>query len=140
MKAADLPPNDQLHRMIEATFGKALGVAAGPPVIVPDWKPMGPPTKPELIEAYEAVEMLVLTGSSLTRARQRVFEEHRIRSGFEAFERSHQKHASLVREQKFYSYVFNAAILEGDVERAIEALKLCSDDERSAICAKMENT
>ena len=131
MKAADLPTDDELRRLIVRRFGKAVGYGSGPPISLGFHLGTKRPA-PWKREAMFAVNDHRAEGATITDALRAAFIAHDVQkqggSTFATFKRSYEKFRRADLRDHFY-----ASVLAGELDEAIAALRCCHDETREEI-------
>jgi hypothetical protein len=136
MKRCDLPPDDELRRMIAERYAGALGAVSG---VVKFPLPQTKPHSTNFDEAVGTVDELRLEGLSQRRAIRAAYERHSlIHMDAESFVRMYKRYKQERIPEHFYE-----AVLSGNIDDAIASLKLCGDGARSllfaSICEKISH-
>lgn len=134
MSAWDLPTDDELRVWLPLAYPRTWAAAAGPPIkLSGEWPDVGGRASDDgLTAAFDAVEALIGEGAGIYDALQEVWNEHRLAKerniSFGSFARAYERHRdSYLRDR------FTYAVLDGDIDRAIDALKRSSKRHRAEV-------
>lgn len=141
VKLTALPSDDELRVLLSRVYAKSFGEAAGPPAVVNGDLPLrtGRPNSDELTDAFEATERLIALGHGINVSTLQVFDEYELHarrnSTYATFRRLFQRFRDRTMPAQFH-----AALLDGDSERAIDALKRSSRRFQVKVALKIAST